>query len=323
MIPCRSVHAPIAAIALASLLLAGCAQRASEGGARTLEERYASLGVPSPKLAFDPSARVSNVSDRGVRAPGPVRRLVPSLRGFVAERLVRRDVGRTREIHVVLRSERPGSSENYLDAVSSDVENELLSVDGKPTETSVRQELAREFLGIRMHVVTAQRYNAYGPYGLALGVTSDGERCAYAWQWTDLKRVSPTVLRSRICTPKLSLDDLAARFDRIALDVTNPVSQAARPRPRVSRRAASGAQPVVTTARVVPDMPTSTTDGRRYLVAPVTTLDRVVPRPPADVAGPTPTSMISLPPEALRGPEPTAVKPSVSTDAPARAALRS
>ena len=313
MITSRPAPAPTALIALA-LLLDGCGQRTVDQGSRTLEDRYASLGVPS--LSSVSPSGAGERSDRTARAPGPAPRLVPSLRGFTAERVVERDLGRARETRVVLRSDGPGSPGNYLEAVVGDSQEGLLTASEKPTEASVRQTLNEQFPGIRMQVLTTQRYNAYGPYGLALGVTPDGERCAYAWQWTDPKRAAPAGLRARICTPKLSLDELAARLDRIALETRDP----ARKPPRRRRLASASVQPVAAQPRVAIDRPPALSD-RRYLVAPETP-DRIVPSLPSDIAGPASASAISLPPEALRGPDRTSASKPATVDVPTRPASR-
>lgn len=81
----------------------------------------------------------------------------------------------------------------------------------KPSETSIRAELAIEFPGSQMDVWPKPLANAFGPYGLASG-QSGTALCVYAWQWIDdpqsLEKFGfpgPAAWRVRLCRPQLGV----------------------------------------------------------------------------------------------------------------------
>jgi hypothetical protein len=108
---------------------------------------------------------------------------------------------------------------------------------GKPTKEGVRHEILARFPKTPMRIVSRPKSNAFGPFGLAIGVGPDGVRCAFAWQWVeDLRaavrgsnaffaaRAVPASLRLRLCRPGATADQLAEWFthlqisDAVAID---------------------------------------------------------------------------------------------------------
>ena len=99
---------------------------------------------------------------------------------------------------------------------------ESLAID-KPTEASIRAELASQFPRMEMKVVDRPRTNAYGVYGFAVGKWANGARCIYAWQWIDSLKTPELVgasaaLRVRFCRIGVTLDELASIVDGIKLE---------------------------------------------------------------------------------------------------------
>lgn len=182
------------------------------------------------------------------------------------------------------------------------------SAGGKPSEAGIRAELAAQFADTPMQVVTRPAANAYGPYGLAVGRTSDGARCLYAWQWIeaapaldpDARRPEPVSLRLRLCRADVTAEALAAAMNQIRLVprfAGAPIVMAHRP-PATARHVGA-ASPRTQPARAEP-WPGRAEPGRRYLgVAQAA-------RPPAPEAAAEPATgsglAADLPPEALRGP---------------------
>ncbi len=94
----------------------------------------------------------------------------------------------------------------------------------KPTEATIRSELARQFPHMTMQVVERASGNAYGPYGLALGRGDGTIHCIYAWQWIDENRLpaeagvtGPVSVRIRLCRADTSFDAMAALVDHLTL----------------------------------------------------------------------------------------------------------
>jgi Cellulose biosynthesis protein BcsN len=97
----------------------------------------------------------------------------------------------------------------------------------QPSDSEIESELATRFPGVRMHVI-APRQGEVGPDRVAIGRASDGTRCLYDWRWADDVRIAsdpsgigavaaafspkatPALLRIRLCSKYVSLDDLAS-----------------------------------------------------------------------------------------------------------------
>ncbi|MBG0809321.1 cellulose biosynthesis protein BcsN [Methylosinus sp. H3A] len=112
---------------------------------------------------------------------------------------------------------------------------------GKPTEEGVRQELALRFPTTRMRIVAKPLRNELGPFGLAVGPSPDGARCAFAWQWVDdLRAVArpeaaattivrgdeiPASIRLRLCRKGVTEQQFADWFSRLRATETANVER--------------------------------------------------------------------------------------------------
>jgi len=107
---------------------------------------------------------------------------------------------------------------------------------GKPSAEGVRSEILSRFPGMRMEIVTRPLFNSLGRFGLAIGRSSSGLRCVFAWQWVgDLRdadpdrstvkkamdsltgRGLPASIRVRLCRPDMTLDQLADFLQGLSL----------------------------------------------------------------------------------------------------------
>ena len=97
----------------------------------------------------------------------------------------------------------------------------------RPSDSEIESELGARFPGVAMKIVP-QDVSAAGADRVAIGRASDGTRCLYDWRWTDDVRVAsdpsgiaavasafsqkatPALLRVRLCSKYVSLDDLAS-----------------------------------------------------------------------------------------------------------------
>ncbi|MCI4678435.1 cellulose biosynthesis protein BcsN [Rhodoblastus acidophilus] len=193
----------------------------------------------------------------------------------------------------------------------------------KPGEAGIREELTRQFPGMRMEVVANGDYsNRYGRIGVAIGRKGKDLRCIYVWQYIDDARRSfengrriplegveaaPATLRIKLCRADATIDDLVHDAREIVVDIPENYGSAqaiaeAPPRPaRVAKRRAAerrAAEPRRRPeyAQAAPAEPYVNAQGLRYM-APVAA-------PPQPIAAQAPHAAIGadLPPEALRGP---------------------
>jgi len=105
----------------------------------------------------------------------------------------------------------------------------------KPTQEGVRREILARFPGTPMRIVNRPMHNRLGPFGLAVGASAGGMRCAFAWQWVDNLAVAargerasffnsgetPASIRLRLCRRGVTADDLALWFEEIDADPAN------------------------------------------------------------------------------------------------------
>ena len=126
-----------------------------------------------------------------------------------------------------------GLQTNVIDVrfVSAAAQRDEAPAAEKPTEASIRAELAARFPRMTMRIVDRPRTNTYGVYGLAVGKWANGASCIYAWQWIDHDRapagVGPTdavSLRTSLCRMGTTLDELADLADAIHLDLSHITS---------------------------------------------------------------------------------------------------
>lgn len=275
---------------LAILCVAGVALLAGEGFAQSplvihMDDREGSSGgwanvAPSRALARLPSASVSSVEEKR-SSDGVTQRILLGGDTYQDRNVINIEVQR-------------GSGRAYSPV--------------KPTERSVRAEMAVAFPGVSMRVQTTPHYNAFGIYGLAFSAGETRQRCAYAWQWLDddnsavaRKLGGRALWRARICGEGVSHERMAAAFD--AIDFGGGVAQTPRsirrtyrPRPvKVRRRAKiERVRPVQTSAPEVlwQAAPSFGNSEQRYL-APV---------PNSASSGSSPRLDRTLPAEAYRGP---------------------
>lgn len=186
----------------------------------------------------------------------------------------------------------------------------------KPTETSIRTELAAEFPTMAMQIVRP-RTNAYGVYGLATGKWANGAACIYAWQWLDRLEASnpddvasPVSLRLRLCGMGMTLDQLASVVDRVKLEPSRERGDAqAVGAERTAKPAEPPRRSLATQAR----------NSRRQIAqTPVVEMPRPAPQLPQSatirrIQAPVETQSLdpTLPAAAFRGPGNAAVRPTV------------
>ena len=270
-------------------VVAGCVSGQADRGPATLEERYSSLsgGARTPPTR---GAATDLVADL---------KTVPTRRGPI---LVARTAG-ARTTRVELGGGRFAAA-GAIDVSAAPTEALLREIEQPPTEASVSSALRKRFPTMAMKVVAEPRRNAYGSYGMAVGVASNGMRCAFGWQWiepgTSLDRAAS--LRAQLCSSTLTLDDLAGLLDGLSLTpraVAELRGQPRRDQATTSRRMAERrAGATVSQSRPVaePDMPAV---DRRVVRAPV--LEAPQQRAPE----------LDLPPQALRGPASSAGRTSL------------
>ena len=104
----------------------------------------------------------------------------------------------------------------------------------KASDVAIASEIETRFPGMRMEIVNVLLQNRHGPYGMAAGRSSNGERCIYAWQWIEdirntgapasqslasalLSPPQPASLRVRLCRAGASADQLAALVNDLVL----------------------------------------------------------------------------------------------------------
>lgn len=87
-----------------------------------------------------------------------------------------------------------------------------LKLSRAPSADALRREMAEALPGVRMAIDPVIRSNSFGPYGVALGTSTDGAACVYAWQqvrsWPGLDKTVASV-RLRYCDQKMQPATLA------------------------------------------------------------------------------------------------------------------
>ncbi|MBB4009885.1 cellulose biosynthesis protein BcsN [Allorhizobium taibaishanense] len=88
-----------------------------------------------------------------------------------------------------------------------------------PTVAQLARELRAAFPDVVMQPLPANRANAYGPYGLAMGRSSGGSRCVFAWQLipANAQDPKPHILRLRYCDPQMNETVLSSLMDGLIL----------------------------------------------------------------------------------------------------------
>ena len=146
----------------------------------------------------------------------------------------------------------------------------------RPSQDSIRREIIARYPKLEMRIVTQPRQNGLGVFGLAIGRSSGGARCVFAWQWVDdLRRpgqpsggglfsfgsrvagsgdAMPASIRVHLCRKDATVDDLAATVEGMTLAspaiVERALDPARRSAPTVSAR--SGRESVAA-ASAIPD----------------------------------------------------------------------
>lgn len=290
----RHVRCTVHGIAMGIVLsaLAGCVARNQTAAAPTLE-RLAASPAPGGWTTLSSTSAL-------VRLPASVGAVTSVGESLSAEGALQEialagpgDAGRNRIKVIVQRA--PGR-----DAA-------------KPSEAGIRSEIAAAFPNQPMRVVETPRHNAFGPYGLAVGVTQGGVRCVYAWQWLDgrdrlvaARLGGSATWRTRLCRRDATLDQIAAALDELFIGVAparagaleSPVirgPQADAPKPK---RTVKGVPDRSPPTEPVSDITTIRPGSGRYL-APVAN----APAPASSSSeAARPALDGSLPAEAYRGP---------------------
>lgn len=311
------------AVALAVSPLVACTPAARQVAGQG--PRYASLDATlDPQALSAPERRASPVAvlPAWIGRPIRLREHDDADRFEQAVSLSLAPRGQTRENVVIVAAPRSREAAARLSGMSAMM--------AKPSEAGIRSELEAGFPGIPMQVVTRPASNAYGPYGLAVGHSTGGARCLYAWQWIeeapslDAARGAPGPLsvRIRLCRSDITLEAMAAAVNQMRLVPRfegTPVDRAAalphtsrtrhvrtrqaRPAEMAERRAPA-ALPHAADEAPAPD-------GRRYLGADTAPASRSMPARAALASdmrgrlggtGPSAAITADLPPEAYRGP---------------------
>jgi hypothetical protein len=131
---------------------------------------------------------------------------------------------------------------------------ETLSI-GRPSQDGIRREIIARYPKLEMRIVTQPRQNALGVFGLAIGRSSGGVRCVFAWQWVDDLRggagsggvslmgakfgggsgeATPASIRVHLCRKDATVDDLAATVEGLTLAAPAVVDRALDPGRRVA-----------------------------------------------------------------------------------------
>jgi hypothetical protein len=200
-------------VALA-LALCGCTAKPDERAKAPLDE----LAASAPAAADEPTGSIVSTAPRALA-------LLPPDAGqprAVAQRAFSDGIAQD----VVYDRALPGLNESRIELrirTERRLDGVPLALE-KPTESSIRAELALQFPRMTMQVVDRPMRNAYGPYGLAIGRWANGTRCIYAWQWIDAipgnpaeAAANPASIRIRLCR-SASLDQMAAFVDRLRIE---------------------------------------------------------------------------------------------------------
>jgi hypothetical protein len=229
-----------------------------------------------------------------------------------------------------LKSGRPGVDSTLALLTGADPRLALdATLAQKPSEATIKAELAAEFPTAAMAVWTKPLANAYGPYGLAVSMADDATTCAYAWQWIEDKSLlarrglsGPVAWRAKLCRPGHAIADFTAWLDQIVIgrDIAAVASiepggaaPAAKPKARPqSHRAKRTETKRATPARDASAGPTlddPMPSGPRYMAPISQSAFETTPSglAPSGGAGSTTAALSTdLPPQATRGPAPDA-----------------
>ena len=205
-----------------AVLLSGCARQASDSSAMapagSFQGRAAGLATAVPA--------------------GSALALLPSGAGRIVQVAERRySDGLAQDI--ILEGGRSTHGENRIEvAMRLTPDGETLTDNLVPlartSDVAIASEIETRFPGMRMEIVNVLLQNRHGPYGMAAGRGSNGERCIYAWQWIDdirntggsasqslasalLSPPQPASLRVRLCRAGASADQLAALVNDLVL----------------------------------------------------------------------------------------------------------
>lgn len=290
----RHVRCAVHGIAIGIVLsaLAGC-------GARN----ETAAGSPLERLAASPASG-------GWTTLSPTNALVrlPSSVGAVTS--VGESLSAEGTLHEIALASPQDAGRNRIRVV---VQRETGREAARPTQAGIRSEIASAYPNQPMRVVETPRHNAFGPYGLAVGVTQGGLRCVYAWQWLDgrdrlvAERLGGSATwRARLCRRDTTLDQIAAALD--GLDIGAVPGRGGPLEPRVVRGPQADAPKPNRAGKALPerspstdpavDMTTIRPGSGRYL-APVANAPVPASMPSE---GSRPALDGSLPAEAYRGP---------------------
>jgi Cellulose biosynthesis protein BcsN len=222
-------------LALYSLCLAGCASHDAEvqslgevPKSSSLDERR-DLGRNSRSFGHERSAAVTLPVDAGQAVQIKNQRFTDGFRQKIE--LVQAGDNRNRGRIVILAGNTKATGTMNLITME------------KPTEAGIKAELAANFTGFPMRVVDRPHYNAFGPYGLAVGRSPAGANCLYAWQWIEAApRVGPdempvqASLRLRLCRFDLDFEQIADFVTRLDLKPDLPEGRGKKT-PRASAKA--------------------------------------------------------------------------------------
>lgn len=113
-----------------------------------------------------------------------------------------------------------------------------------PSERGIKQEIVARYPQVDMQILTQPRRNGLGPFGLAIGKTSSGVRCIFAWQWIDDVRSpgsssstlgklgslgssgQPASIRVHMCRKDATVDDLAMAVEGLTLAPSSVIDRA-------------------------------------------------------------------------------------------------
>lgn len=165
------------------------------------------------------TASTSSIQATGAFSAAGNRQLAPHLAwahlGALPEEVesVRQLTGQGSEIQqIVLKTSGASAGENVLtiERSSGSASPHLMRA---PSAAALHSEMRNALPGATMTIDPVIRSNSFGAYGLALGKSSDGEACVYAWQqiktWpTDGKSYAASV-RLRYCDNKRDPAELA------------------------------------------------------------------------------------------------------------------
>jgi hypothetical protein len=210
------------------------------------------------------------------------------------------DMGWGRRWEAVLPSSAKDPAAGRIVVAQAPADGQAEMEPARPSRAGIAAELAAAFPEGSMRVVDDPLYNAYGPFGMAVGL-SEGRTCAYGWQWiADQPRLrqpagSAVSWRITYCRKDATPGQLAAIMKQVAVKPIGAL-QPARPVPARAARAAAvpnEAQAVPTSSepvylgaspsgRVPAATPMTAPSPWIGTPAPAATLATPVPPPPAE-----------------------------------------